>query len=215
MLKVKENQLKENKQKDNKEDKGQKNGIFKYITLKTLIIITILLVFNSYAWFVYSTKVATGLEATVTSWNVSFEVGDDESVTNILIDVDRIYPGMTTYTKVVKAENKGEMSATLSYEYNSFTILGTNYVVGETLTEEQLADKIENDYPFKISVNISNTEINTDTNGEFTITVSWAYESGDDETDTSWGQQAYDFYQTNPTDPAIHIELLLIAKQHQ
>ena len=32
----------------------------------------------------------------VSSWNVEFSIGEDETVTNILIEVERVYPGMET-----------------------------------------------------------------------------------------------------------------------
>ena len=58
----------------------------KYLTLKTLIILVVLLAFNSYAWFVFATKVSGGLTAHVTSWNITFQIGDDETITNVEID---------------------------------------------------------------------------------------------------------------------------------
>ena len=47
-----------------------------------------------------------------------------------------------------------------------------------------------------------------------TITFSWPYESGDDETDTEYGTTAYDFYEDNPTTEAIELVIKLIVTQH-
>ena len=52
-------------------DKTKKGFISKYIKLRTLLILVVLLVFNSYAWFVFATKVSGGLTAHVTSCNIN------------------------------------------------------------------------------------------------------------------------------------------------
>lgn len=186
----------------------------KYLTLKTLIILVVLLVFNSYAWFVFATKVSGGLTAHVTSWNITFQIGDDETITNVEIDVSKIYPGMETYTKEIKAKNVGESVADLSYQYQSLRVLDEEYTVGTNCTQEELNDRILNQYPFKISVTIDKTELETQ-NGEglFIIKVEWPYESGDDEKDTYWGEKAYEFYQNNTDKSCLNLKLLLIAEQ--
>lgn len=194
--------------------KSKKGFLTKYIKLKTLIILIVLLAFNSYAWFIFATKVSGGLVAHVTSWDVVFQVGDQESVTNIVIDVSTIYPGMEDYEKIVTVKNTGEAVAELRYEYNSLTLLGTTYEVGEDYTVEQLTNKIANDYPFKINVAIDQTHLEEANGyGTFTITVNWPYESGDDDTDTYWGEQAYDYNLAHPDESSLKLELKLIAEQ--
>lgn len=194
--------------------KNAKNGFKKYIKLKTLIILVVLLAFNSYAWFIFATRVSTGMTAHVTSWDVTFMVGD-EGVTNMEIDVGKIYPGMETFKKEVTAKNQGEANADLRYQYQSLTILGETYTVGENCTQEELANKIQNDFPFKINIQIDKSHLESGENGygTFTITVEWPYESGDDEKDTYWGQKAYEFYKQNPDATSMHLQLLLIATQ--
>ena len=201
--------IKNDTSKDNK-----KGFIKKYVKLRTLIILVVLLVFNSYAWFVFATRVSGGLSAHVTSWNVTFKVGDDEAVTNIEIDVSTIYPGMQTYTKEIKVQNAGESVADLTYKYQSITVLGERYTVGENCTEEELNDRINNNYPFKITVTVDKTQLeNTNGEGLFIISVEWPYESGDDEADTYWGEKAYEFNQNYPDESSLHLSLFLIAEQ--
>lgn len=200
---------------ENNTSKGHKKGfIGKYIKLKTLIILVVLLVFNSYAWFVFATRVSGGLSAHVTSWNVTFQIGDDESVTNIIIDVSTIYPGMETYMKEIKVKNNGESIANLTYKYQSLTVLGDTYTVGDNCTEEELNDRIANTYPFKVNVTVDTSQLDqTNGEGNFTITVEWPYESGDDETDTLWGEKAYTFSKEHPDESSLHLSLFLIAEQ--
>ena len=50
------------------EEKKKKITFNKYLTLKALIILVVLLAFNSYAWFVFATKVSGGLTASVVAF---------------------------------------------------------------------------------------------------------------------------------------------------
>lgn len=200
--------------KNSTSEENKKGFTRKYLRLRTLIILVVLLVFNSYAWFIFATKVSGGLTAHVTSWNVTFQVGEDETITNVIIDVSTIYPGMENYVKEIKVKNVGESTANLSYQYKSLTILGETYTVGENCTEEELNEKIANEYPFKINVTVDKNELEiAKGEGLYTITVEWPYESGDDETDTYWGEKAYEFSQNNPDKSSLQLSLFLIAEQ--
>lgn len=126
--------------------------IKKRVKLKTLILLIILLIANSYAWFVYASKVNSSITAHVSSWDVSFEIGEDESTTNVDFIVDRVYPGMETYTKSVVAHNRGETKALITYEIKTLTVFGTEYDVNEEFTEEDLKQKIDTEFPFKIKI---------------------------------------------------------------
>lgn len=188
--------------------------LLKKIRIRHLIVLIILLAFNTYAWFIYSTKVSAGLSSHVSSWNVSFEVGETESNTNITIDVNKIYPGMQNFSKVITVHNRGEVAADLKYKVKSYTLLGSTYETSETITSEALENQLKTIYPFKFNVATSNGNVQSDTDGTFTITVEWPFESGNDITDTYWGGTAYDYYASHPDDISLHIELELIAQQH-
>lgn len=188
-------------------------AVFKNVKLSSLILLVIALCANAYAWFIYATKASTGIEAYVTSWNITFQAGEDDSTTNIKIDIDEIYPGMDTWTREIDVVNKGETAARLEYSIGKMTVLGTNYIVGENITQEEMDNKIQV-FPFKIEIiadqgNIE--EING--KGKFTIKVSWIFENGNDELDTKWGQDAYKFKNDNPDESCLHIDLLLKAVQ--
>lgn len=191
-------------------------NILKKIKIRNLIILIILLVFNAYAWFVYATRASLDLSTHVSSWNVEFISGNEEITTNIEIVVDRIYPGMNEFEKTIEVHNKGETPAILTYEIKSLKIMDEFYEVSEEsgLTSDELEDKIKNEYPFKININANNNSlIQENQKGNFQITVDWPYESGDDELDTYWGNKAYDFYESNPDEQSIVLEITLIATQ--
>ena len=185
------------------------NFIFKKIKLRTLIVLILLLMFNTYAWFIYSTKVSGSFTTHITSWNLEFRAGDEVITTNVPFTVDRIYPGMEPYTDTVTVKNKGEMSATLKYKINSITILGDTITTGDTITitsgniatmkirfndstikiddevtitSEYIEYIIANEYPFSITISVDNTDLQAETGeGQFEISLKWLFESENNE----------------------------------
>lgn len=192
--------------------------IIKKIKLRNLIILILLLSFSSYAWMIFVTKVSTGISAHVTSWNFDFVLGDAETTTEIVFDVEQIYPGMQDYVKEIRVRNNGEMAGKLSYEVKKIVILGTPYVVSETLTSEQLLQKMETEFPFHLQLAVDGETDNVipakgTKNVKFSLV--WPYDSGNDELDTEWGENAYDYYKNNPGGYCVHIELILKVTQIQ
>lgn len=154
------------------------------------------------------------MDVHISSWEVEFLVGEDESITNMLIAVEQIYPGMTTFEKTITVKNKGEIKAKLEYRILSLKILDEEYIAGENMTSEEIEQKIKTEYPFKISINKNETELESGTGeGSFSVTVEWPFETGDDETDTLWGNKAYEYYLENPEGKIIEMELQLTAIQ--
>lgn len=64
-----------------------------------------------------------------------------------------------------------------------------------------------------IRIEIEKPIIKPNETGSFTLNVSWPYESGNDEVDTYWGNEAYTFHLNNPDSSSIHIGLKVTAKQ--
>lgn len=190
--------------------------ILKKIKLRNIIILIILLAFNTYAWFIYATRVSSGLTAHVSSWNVEFVANSGEIITNILIEVDRIYPGMTIFEKTIDVHNNGEMKAKLSYEIETLKVLNEQYEVGNTsgITTNDIENMMKTQYPFKIKIQKDDSNLLNGTgNGYFQISVEWPFESGNDELDTVWGNKAYEYYSLNPNQKSIELKLKLIATQ--
>lgn len=188
--------------------------ILKKIKIRNIVILILLLIFNVYAWFVYATKVSSGLSVHISSWNVQFSVGEDETVTNIKIEVERIYPGMEKFEKNIKVKNKGEIKAELDYEIISLKVMDEFYEIGQDMTSDDLENKMKTEYPFKINVSADDTELAAGTGaGQFNVTIDWQFESGDDEADTYWGTKAYEYYSVNPEEKSVEIEIKLSAKQ--
>lgn len=185
------------------------------VKIRKLILLIVILSFNTFAWLIYATKVSGGLSAHISSWNIEFKVGDEQTSTNIDFDVDKIYPGMDTYTKEITVKNDGEFVATLSYKVNKIVVLGQTYQVDENTTSDDLFNMLQNTFPFKININIINgTQLKENSTSTYSVSVYWKYESGDDELDTTWGENAYQYYKQNPEGSSLHIEIELNATQH-
>lgn len=192
--------------------------ILKKVKIRNMLILILLLIFNTYAWFIYATRVDTDITAHVSSWNVEFKVADQVVTTNLVVAIGRIYPGMDRFEKVVEVHNKGETKAVLNYEIQEFTVMGETFTVDEENgpTTQDIVDKMNTEYPFKIKIEKDDSLISEGTgDGTFTISLDWDFESGDDETDTTWGNKAYEFYSLHPGENSIEIKMTLMATQKE
>lgn len=87
-----------------------------------MIVLILLLVFNAYAWFIYATRASLDLTTHVAAWEISFDAGESQSDTSVILEIDRIYPGMEDYIKEIKVYNRGELLANLhilSHQYQN------------------------------------------------------------------------------------------------
>lgn len=184
------------------------------VKIRTMVLLVVFLSFNSFAWFIYATKVSGGMSAHVSSWNIEFKDGENQTETNINFDVDRIYPGMENYTKELTVKNSGEINATIQYKVNKIEVLGDIFEVNETVTSDDLLNKLKNDFPFKINISVLNGSVlEENSSTSFTIALTWPFESGDDALDTLWGEKAYQYYSTNPLSKSLHIEMKIEVVQ--
>lgn len=193
--------------------------IIKKIKIKNMLILILLLIFNTYAWFIYATRVNTEITAHVSSWNVEFIGAEGEIITNLSIEIGRIFPGMEgdkKFEKIVEVRNNGETKAQLGFEIEILSIMGETFTVNETdgPTTQDIIDKINTEYPFKIKIEVDDAELQDGTGyGKFIIGLEWPFESGDDEADTYWGNKAYEYFSTHPEENSIKIDMILKAIQ--
>lgn len=186
----------------------------KKIKLSTIIILIVLLSFNSYAWFIFATKVSGGVSAHVASWDVLFTAEQQVVTTQVIFNIDTLYPGMQTQTKTLTARNNGEVLAVLSYKINSIRIMNATYTPTQLVNQTQLLQQISNDWPFQITFAVDNSNFNqANGSGNFTITFAWPFDSGNDTRDTLVGTQAYNYQQSNPLTPTVHIDVEVQAIQ--
>ena len=201
--------------------------IIKKVGPLRLIFLIVLIVSNSFAWFIYSTKINSNVSVHVRSWNIVFEANNTPVSNTVNISVDSVYPGMDDYSYVIRAYNNSEVTARLTYKLLEANVLGTSYVttdgraeLGESpqatdISSSELESILANDYPFTISIDISNDLIDEEDGlEEYSLNVVWPYESNDDETDTYWGVEAYNYKESNPGEPSITLKIKIIITQN-
>lgn len=169
-----------------------------------LIFAILLLSVNAYAWFVFVTRVDSSITARVRSWNVMFQVHDNNIASEVNFDIGEIYPGMTPFNDYASIVNTGESSGEAFFKIKSVRVFNetfsdTDYSQGE------LIDILTANYPFYIDISLTNNIVAPGHTERFNIDVTWPYESGNDELDTYWGNVAYNFRRTNPNDSCILI----------
>lgn len=193
-------------------DKSKRKKIIKKVKFKTLFLLMITLASNSFAWFIYTTKVSSNISAKVREWNVSFDVNGENVEKTIEINIDSLYPGMTTYTQTLTASNSGEARAQISYEVIRANILGDD-LTGMNYSDIQIINYLRSYYPFSIDFHVSNDIVQANSEETITISVSWPYESGQDEEDTKWGNLAYTYHSSHPDTPSIDLSIKITAYQ--
>ena len=169
-----------------------------------LIFAILLLSVNAYAWFVYITRVDTGISATVRSWNVMFQVHDNNIASEVTFNVGEIYPGMPDYNDYALIVNNGASSGEAFFTIKSIQVFNSTYT-DDDYTQGELIDILTANYPFEIDISLTNNIVAPGHTERFNIDITWPYESGDDALDTYWGNVAYSYLQNDPTATCISI----------
>lgn len=209
------------------------------LKIRTVLLLLLTLLVNTYAWFIYISTVSMGITMHVKNW--SFELSSGDQTENFIFNVGEIFPGMTEKVQTINAKNSGETEAELSCDILSMKILEDEYIAGETTydnggvqevyTSEKLFELLQT-YPFKIQVYIDDVLYTgtpipmpaNNTSVELKFKVNWDYEvDSDDQTvidaadaiDTYWGNKAYEFDTNHPDEHCIELEVKIRAVQTQ
>lgn len=200
-----ENQAPSNRKKRKKYTRKRLKEALK---IRTVIILLLTLLVNTYAWFIYISTVSTGLDIHVKSWEFEFSIED--KIDDVVVFSDDLYPGMKEVRRAITATNKGETSANLSYTVTSVKIFGKDLLDGKEAVDEEQFKELLKDYPFEIQVKMlkngelydPNIPMQENDTVQIEFTLNWAYEKADeagsleerDKVDTKIGKQAYNYY---------------------
>ncbi len=203
------------------------------VTFRTLFLLAVTLIFNTYAWFTYITTVSADLRAHVDAWHVEFEVDSETVDQEFDINIDHAYPGMADQTKTVTVINTGEKEADITYAIKSARIFNEQFISQEAvnagatvptgatvLTEAQLLTKLQTGYPFHLNFSMEQPTLDVEESAALTISFTWAFGTGvqaEDELDTTYGTMSYN-YMNDPTtasNSSIQIILTIGAEQHK
>ena len=197
-----------------KEKKSKLKKIKKRLRRSTIFLLFIALIANSFAWFIYTNKVSNSINVKVKSWKVTFDQDGNTLEDNVSFTVDSIYPGMTDFKDSINISNSGEATAYISYEISSVKIFDEIYT-NQDYSSDELETLLSTNYPSITTFTVDDDEISTDESGNFSVQVTWPYESGDDEKDTYWGSKAYDFSVNNEGENPIEIVVKIKASQNK
>ena len=152
---------------------------------------------NIFAWFVFSTSVNLQLNASVSSWDVTFNDGNDELTKNVIISVTNMRPGMEDFKKTYVINNAGEVGATFSFKITSIELLGKTI----DLTKNPDAISYFNTYfPFNISFSNTKDFLNYNESLDFSFNLEWGYDSNDkyySQTNIYEYNPTFDYYKKN------------------
>ena len=189
----------------------------KGLTVKTVLLLLVTLIINTYAWFIYISTVNASISMHIKNWDIQFS--DNVVDESFNFNVERIYPGMDDAEQLITIRNNGETDGKLQCAITSFKIfeetyeLGTEYDDGHggtiQYTSADLLNMITSNYPFTITLSVDGTEyiagteipIGTTDTVNVLFKVVWPYETGtteteissNDEIDTYWGKKAYSY----------------------
>ena len=189
--------------------------IFKRTRISTILLLLITFASSTFAWFIYATKVATGITAHIEAWNILFTNEDNTLEEYINFYIPNLYPGMEDFGDSITAYNLGERNADISYEIVSARVLNVTYnIEGGSYSSAQVESILANNYPFHTTFSLANSTISSSSgNTTFSINVTWPFESNNDSLDTYWGNQAYTYASNNPDSPSIEILVKISAVQ--
>lgn len=200
------------------------------LRLRTLFMLSITLMFNTYAWFSFVSTVSTDMQVHVDAWSVNFEVDEEIIEKELIFEIDHAYPGMDEVKKEVRISNAGDRDAKLSHKIVMIRVLNDTFVVESELTseekgkldgtetkitQEEMTRMLEEDFPFRVDVETSTEILQAHNAGTVAMKFNWAYDGGNDELDTQYGVDSYKYYEENPDKSAIQIKIKVKAQQSE
>lgn len=177
---------------------NKKYKLYIKLNLMSVFFIVVSFISATLAWFAYSGLSNLSTDIDVKAWYIELEKNGLKVSNDIVISLNEIYPGMETVHEVINIKNKGDSNASVKYSIVSARVLGDSkdeFVVNDTtITSKYVEDLLSHNYPFKININLLDDHINSkDGSTVFEVSISWPLDSGNDELDSVWGMNAYNF----------------------
>lgn len=212
-------------------------AVLKRHKLGLLIILFLIMVSSTFAWFIYNKTVDMSLHAHVKSWNI--ELGDeDESDEGYEIAIAALYPGMTTIDTTIAGGgipivNNGELSAAISINISSITLFGVEQVEGTDYDLEVSQDGktfTVTGYPFVLTFVLDASQINSGGKSALNYSLVWDYDNSEvectqdengnaidynkcDVEDTEMGEASYEYSNANPGASSLVIKMKMDVTQ--
>lgn len=145
----------------------------KRMLLRSLLFALFLIGVNIFAWFTYVSKAGLQLEGNISSWDVEFNA-NGKPTTKVDFYVSDMKPGMLDYSQKVIIHNLGEVSADVSYDIASLSIMGRDV---DASNKDEIIRRLNFFYPFSVNLNIDSVIIQPQGYTNFSASLSWDYEN--------------------------------------
>lgn len=145
----------------------------KRMLLRSFLFALFLIGVNIFAWFTCVSKAGLQLEGNISSWDVEFNA-NGKPTTKVDFYVSDMKPGMLDYSQKVIIHNLGEVSADVSYDIASLSIMGRDVVVSN---KDEIIKRLNSYYPFSVNLNIDSVIIQPQGYTNFSASLSWDYEN--------------------------------------
>ena len=145
----------------------------KRLLLRSFLFALFLIGVNIFAWFTYVSKAGLQLEGNISSWDVEFNA-NGKPTTKVDFYVSDMKPGMLDYSQKVIIHNLGEVSADVSYDIASLSIMGRDVDVSN---KDEIIRRLISFYPFSVNLNIDSVIIQPQGYTNFSASLSWDYEN--------------------------------------
>lgn len=145
----------------------------KRLLLRSFLFALFLIGVNIFAWFTYVSKAGLQLEGNISSWDVEFNA-NGKPTTKVDFYVSDMKPGMLDYSQKVIIHNLGEVSADVSYDIASLSIMGRDV---DASNKDEIIRRLISFYPFSVNLNIDSVIIQPQGYTNFSASLSWDYEN--------------------------------------
>lgn len=174
---------------------NKKVKVYLKLNLVSIFFIAVSFISLTLAWFAYSGLSTVHTEVNVKAWYIKMERDGFEEKNNITISMEDIYPGMQPFEEEIRIKNLGDSDAQVGYNILGARILDIdNYIATDELTSENIEDQLAHKYPFHINIHLTKNYIDAQTDEAlFKVSISWPLDSGTDNLDSYWGNEAYNF----------------------
>lgn len=201
---------------------SRRKKVFLKINIVSILFAVVSLISVTLAWFAYSGLVSAKTEIGVQAWYIEFEKDNQPVSNNIVISLEDIYPGMEPRKEEITIKNLGDADTKLKYKIDKARILDSQadyYEMSNNMTSEYIEDAISHNYPFHIDISLSTLYLDSKEEGVFEVSVTWPLDSGNNALDSLWGNNAYQYSQTQESllpeerSPAIEVNINVTAEQ--
>lgn len=172
--------------------KGKYKAYMK-LNIMSLFFLAVSFISITLAWFAYSGLAKVGTDIKVKSWYIEFQKNNQKISNDVVISLENIYPGMDPVEETIDIKNLGDSDAQIDYSIESIRLFNDELNIKD-YGKGLLEDKLSHDYPFHININLSKRYVKAaDDEGNFSVSVTWPFETDNDSADSDWGKKAFDF----------------------